>query len=94
MKQKLKSKVQIFRWSKNSLPTNDFIKYRNLIQTILCARGCQEMENYLDIDVHCKFLIEILIKLSEWGCNVPIYHSFIDYISELLLLHNIGIYLN
>ncbi|XP_028552623.1 uncharacterized protein LOC114580160 [Dendrobium catenatum] len=67
-KLKLKPKVELFWWrmSRFAIPTNEFLKFRRLCNSDLCARGCLEVEDYAHVVVHCKFLIDIISILRSW----------------------------
>ncbi|KAL0907749.1 hypothetical protein M5K25_022184 [Dendrobium thyrsiflorum] len=85
MKLKLNPRVELFWWrlSKHAIPTNHYLKYRRLCYDDSCARWCQEEENYAHIMVHCKYLIDIILKLRDWGFSIPIFHSLGSCLEEL-----------
>ncbi|XP_020671991.1 uncharacterized protein LOC110091999 [Dendrobium catenatum] len=79
------SKVELFWWrlSKFSIPNNHFLKYRKIASDDSCARGCQEVENYEHIVVHCKYLNEAFSAIHGWGFALPKFHSLDDCLEEM-----------
>ncbi|PKU69671.1 Rhodanese-like domain-containing protein 14, chloroplastic [Dendrobium catenatum] len=82
---KMNKKVEIFWWrlGKSAIPTNMFLMNRKISDNALCARGCQVNETYEHIMVHCKYLIEIIMKLREWGIFIPVFRSLDCCLREL-----------
>ncbi|KAI0522478.1 hypothetical protein KFK09_004857 [Dendrobium nobile] len=76
-KLKLKKKVEVFWWRiwMAAIPTNLFLKIRNIASDDSCPRGCNECESYEHIIVHCKHLMDVIAKMVEWGIPIPIYNS-------------------
>ncbi|KAI0529343.1 hypothetical protein KFK09_001890 [Dendrobium nobile] len=94
-KLKLKPRVELFWWrlSRFAIPTNEFLKFRNLSNCEKCARDYPEIENGSHIVVHCKFLIEIWIMLRSWGFCIPTFSSLDDCLHQLrnLVSSNVNI---
>ncbi|KAI0508103.1 hypothetical protein KFK09_014237 [Dendrobium nobile] len=92
---KMNKKVEIFwcRLGKSAIPTNMFLMNRKFSDNALCARGCQVNETYEHIMVHCKYLIEIIMKMREWGIFIPVFRSLDCCLKELkkISTHNSGI---
>ncbi|KAI0519774.1 hypothetical protein KFK09_007235 [Dendrobium nobile] len=76
-KLKLKKKVEIFWWrlGKAAIPTNMFLKNRRISTDDWCPRGCQVSETYEHIMVHCKYMIDAIVKMGEWGISIPVFSS-------------------
>ncbi|XP_020700748.1 uncharacterized protein LOC110112748 [Dendrobium catenatum] len=95
MKLKLNKKVEIFWWrlGKRAIPTNLFLKNRNLYDFVNCARGCKSIESYEHIIVHCKYMVEVIMKIREWGIHIPIFHSLDNCLQglEAISMQNSGI---
>ncbi|XP_028556243.1 uncharacterized protein LOC110114731 [Dendrobium catenatum] len=87
-KLKLKPRVELFLWrlSRFSIPTNEFLKYRRLTTNDLCAYGCLDIETSEHILIHCKSLTEILNKLIAWGFYIPLFISLEDCFQQLKIL--------
>ncbi|XP_020681367.1 uncharacterized protein LOC110098784 [Dendrobium catenatum] len=84
-KLKLSKKVEIFWWrlGKASIPTNLFLKNHKISLLDSCERGCQEVESYEHIMVHCKYMVEIIKKIQEWGIMIPVFNSLEECLHEL-----------
>ncbi|KAI0508052.1 hypothetical protein KFK09_014186 [Dendrobium nobile] len=76
-KLKLKKKVEVFWWRlwKAAIPTNLFLKNRNIATDDLCPRGCNECESYEHIMVQCKHMIDVIARMVEWGIPIPVFNS-------------------
>ncbi|KAI0515992.1 hypothetical protein KFK09_008663 [Dendrobium nobile] len=76
-KLKLNKMVEIFWWqlSKSAIPTNHFLKYRRISSIDLYARGYQLVEDYEHIMVQCKYLVDTIVKMHDWGIHIPIFQS-------------------
>ncbi|KAI0510916.1 hypothetical protein KFK09_011527 [Dendrobium nobile] len=76
-KLKLKKKVEVFWWRlwKAAIPTNLFLKNRNIAYDDSCPRGCNEFESYEHIMVHCKHMTDVIARMVEWGIPIPVYNS-------------------
>ncbi|XP_020683725.1 uncharacterized protein LOC110100530 [Dendrobium catenatum] len=72
-KLKLKKKLEVFWWRlwKASIPTNLFLKNRNIANDDLCPRGCNVSETYEHIMVHCKHMTDVIARMVEWGIPIP-----------------------
>ncbi|XP_020696805.1 uncharacterized protein LOC110109919 [Dendrobium catenatum] len=68
-KLKLSKKVEIFWW--------------RITENALCARGCQVDETYEHIMVHCKYMVEVIMKMCEWGILIPVFNSLDCCLHEL-----------
>ncbi|KAI0530847.1 hypothetical protein KFK09_000395 [Dendrobium nobile] len=94
-KLKLSKKVEIFWWrlGKAAIPTNLFLKNLRISLLDSCERGCQVVESYEHIMVHCKYMVEIIKKVREWGIRIPIFNSLEECLYELkrLSMSNSGI---
>ncbi|KAI0524754.1 hypothetical protein KFK09_004139 [Dendrobium nobile] len=89
-KLKLKPRVELFWWrlSNFAIPTNEFLKHRKLITSVLCAYGCPVTETCDHILIYCKSLTEILNKLRTWGLYIPVFSSLTDCFQHLRSLSN------
>ncbi|XP_020693669.1 uncharacterized protein LOC110107681 [Dendrobium catenatum] len=76
-KLKLKKKVEIFWWrlGKVAILTNLFLKNRRISTDDCCPRGCQVSETYEHIMVHCQYMIDVIVKMGEWGISIPVFSS-------------------
>ncbi|XP_028552325.1 uncharacterized protein LOC110102200 [Dendrobium catenatum] len=88
MKLKLNKKVETFWWrlGKKGIPTNVFFKNRKISDFINCARGCDSIESYEHIMVNCKYLIEVIMRIREWGIQIPFFNSLDDCFHSLKAL--------
>ncbi|XP_020673031.1 uncharacterized protein LOC110092712 [Dendrobium catenatum] len=91
----LNKKVEMFwqRLGKSSIPTNLFLRNHKISGIDSCARGCQMVGSYEHIIVQCKYLIEIIMQVIEWGISIPVFHSLDNYLKELrrISTSNLGI---
>ncbi|KAI0524441.1 hypothetical protein KFK09_003810 [Dendrobium nobile] len=85
---KLNKKVETFwrRLGKKAIPTNVFLKNRKISDFINCARGCDSIESYEHIMVNCKYLIEVIMRIREWGIQIPFFNSLDDCLHSLKAL--------
>ncbi|XP_020674422.1 uncharacterized protein LOC110093778 [Dendrobium catenatum] len=88
LKLNLNKKVDIFWWriGKKAIPTNMFLKNRKLSEYDYCARGCQSIESYEHIMVHCKYMVDVIMKIREWGIHIPIFQSLDNCLQVLKCL--------
>ncbi|XP_020683862.1 uncharacterized protein LOC110100615 [Dendrobium catenatum] len=84
-KPKLSKKVEIFWWrlGKAAIPTNLFLKNHRISLMDSCERGCQVVESYEHIMVHCKYMVEVIMKVPEWGIMIPVFNSLEECLHEL-----------
>ncbi|KAI0515997.1 hypothetical protein KFK09_008668 [Dendrobium nobile] len=82
--------MKLFWWrmGRFAIPTNEFLKYRRLGNSDLCARGRPEVENCAHVAVHCKFLNDIIYMLRSWGFNIPLFSSLDFCLHRLRYLSN------
>ncbi|XP_020703924.1 uncharacterized protein LOC110115130 [Dendrobium catenatum] len=78
-------KVEIFWWrlGKFAIPTNVYLNYHRIVVDYSCARGCNAVESYEHIMVHCKFMVEVLNQILDWGISIPVFHSLDSCLQEL-----------
>ncbi|XP_028547379.1 uncharacterized protein LOC114578389 [Dendrobium catenatum] len=84
-KLKLSKKVEIFWWrlGKAAIPTNLFLRNHRISLMDSCDRGCQAVESYEHIMVHCKYMVVIIKKVREWGIMIPVFNSLEKCLYEL-----------
>ncbi|KAI0486587.1 hypothetical protein KFK09_029335 [Dendrobium nobile] len=84
-KLKMSKNIEVFWWrlGKSAILTNMFLMNHKISDNSLCPRGCQANETYEHIMVQCNYLIEIIMKLQEWGIFIPIFHSLDCCLEEL-----------
>ncbi|KAI0499469.1 hypothetical protein KFK09_017672 [Dendrobium nobile] len=87
-KLKLSKKVKIFWWrlGKAAIPTNLFLKNHRISLLDSCERRCQVVESYEHIMAHCKYMVEIIKKVREWGTMIPVFKSLEECLYELKML--------
>ncbi|KAI0516070.1 hypothetical protein KFK09_008742 [Dendrobium nobile] len=94
-KLKLNKKVEMFWWrlGKSTIPINLFLRNRRISVTDTCAKGCQAVESYEHIMVHCKYLVEFIMQMLEWGIHITVSQSLEYCLKELrrLTVRNPGI---
>ncbi|KAI0488426.1 hypothetical protein KFK09_028257 [Dendrobium nobile] len=94
-KLKLNKKVEIFWWrlGKAAIPTNLYLKNHRISLIDGCERGCQAVESYEHIMVHCKHMVEIIMKIRDLGIMIPVFNSLDECLIGLkkLSISNPGI---
>ncbi|XP_020695783.1 uncharacterized protein LOC110109183 [Dendrobium catenatum] len=89
-KLKLNKKVEIFWWrlGKSAIPTQVFLHYRRLGLDKNYVRGCNSIESYEHIMVHCSYLIDVIKQIKGWGIGIPIFQTINSCLEELRILSN------